>query len=284
MLPFPQFQEATLMPRVFFAATATGTAVVAALALMVSATPAADAPAPGTLNIRWHGQSFFEIVTPAKTDIITDPHALDAYGKKSVKPELVLMSHLHSDHTRLDNVDSLKDPKMKDKVKLINALKKGEEGGRVDWNLVDEKFKDVHIQSVGTYHDTKNGLERGKNGIWIIDVDGLRIVHLGDLGHQLSAAQLKKLGTVDVLMIPVGGVYTLNGIEAQKVVDQIKPRRWVLPMHYGTVVYDELLDLKYFTDEQEEGTEIKKFGKDEWLKIDPKSPLPKKYSVGVLHW
>jgi L-ascorbate metabolism protein UlaG (beta-lactamase superfamily) len=255
---------------------------VAAVALFVSTSWAED-PA-GAVKIRWHGQSFFEIITPDKTRIVTDPHALEAYGKKSVKADLVLMTHFHTDHTRLDAIENLKDPKEKDKVKLINALKKDPETGRDDWNVVDEKFKDVHIRSVGSYHDNAGGIQRGKNGIWIIDVAGLRIVHLGDLGHQLNAAQLKKLGTVDVLMIPVGGVYTLNGIDAQKVVEQIKPRRWVLPMHYGNVVYDDLLDLKYFTDEQEEGTEIKKFAKGEWLVIDPKSPLPKKYAIGVLHW
>src|SRR5204863_8452497 len=118
-----------------------------------------------------------------------------------------------------------------------------------DWNPVDEKFKDVRLQTVGTYHDEMSGLQRGKNGVWVLDIDGIRVVHLGDLGHSLNKTQLKRLGSVDVLMIPVGGVYTLNGITAMKVVEQIKPKRYILPMHYGNIVYMDLLPLSYFLDE-----------------------------------
>jgi L-ascorbate metabolism protein UlaG (beta-lactamase superfamily) len=127
-----------------------------------------------------------------------------------------------------------------------------------------------------------SGLQRGKNGVFILDVDGLRIVHLGDLGHSLSKEQLRKLGTVDVLMIPVGGVYTLNGVDAQKVVEQIKPRRYVVPMHYGTLVYSDLLDLKFFLEDQTMGT-VKRFPTNE-LDIDPKAEPPKEPVVAILHW
>ena len=68
----------------------------------------------------------------------------------------------------------------------------------MDWNEVDEKFKDVRYQSIPTYHDAASGLTRGKNGCWVIDIDGIRIVHLGDLGHLLKPAQIKKFGKVDV--------------------------------------------------------------------------------------
>src|SRR5205823_164777 len=128
------------------------------------------------------------------------------------------------------------------------------------------------------------GAKHGLNGVWVIDVDGFRIVHLGDLGHPLNKAQLAKIGKVDVLMIPVGGVYTLNGIDAQRVVEQIKPTRYVLPMHYATPVFSDLLILKYFLDEQEEGTVIERFKAKQWLTIDTKSPAPKKAKVGVLHY
>jgi L-ascorbate metabolism protein UlaG (beta-lactamase superfamily) len=266
-------------------------AALAALLLLTAGTPA-QKPKPKVdksgfvksttdLQIRWHGQSFFEIVTTKGTRIITDPHNLDAYGRKEVQADLVLMSHFHNDHTfteptLITNVKS---------AKLLNALKKEDKAGvRVTWNVVDEKFKDVHIQSMGTYHDNMGGVLRGKNGVWIIDADGLRVVHLGDLGHQLNATQLKKLGKVDVLMVPVGGVYTLNGIDAQKVVEQIKPRRYVLPMHYGTEVYDDLLVLKYFLDEQPAGTPVQRFKPNQWLKLNAKAPLPKTYTLAVLHW
>jgi len=234
----------------------------------------------GEVKISWFGQSMFEIVTPAGTRIITDPHNLEAYRIKPLKADLVLMSHLHTDHINLSVIENAKEA-----IKH-NALKRGGPGDAViDWNLIDEKVKDVRIESVASYHDTMSGLQRGKNGIWIIDVDGLRIVHLGDLGHLLTRAQLRKLGTVDVLMVPVGGVYTLNGIEAFKVVEQVKPRRAILPMHYGTIVYDDLLPLKYFTDEAKEAevpVEVYKVGQS--LRVDARTPLPAKAPVVVLDY
>jgi len=252
---------------------------LAAVLLMAIVPVCWSAEPKSGLRLRWHGQSFFEVVSSKGTRIVLDPHNLEAYGRKTVKADLVLMSHFHSDHTQTEGVvENIKE------AKQFNALKKDVETRRDDWNVVDEKFKDVRIQSMGTYHDSVGGIQRGKNGVWIIDVDGVRIVHLGDLGHLLNPAQLKKLGTVDVLMIPVGGVYTLNGLDAMKVVEQIKPRRWILPMHYGTVVYDDLLPLKYFTDEKFEDTEVKVFKKDEWLVIDPKAPLPKLPALGILYW
>jgi L-ascorbate metabolism protein UlaG (beta-lactamase superfamily) len=234
----------------------------------------------GEVKIAWHGQSMFEIVTSAGTRIITDPQNLEAYRVKPMKADLVLMSHFHTDHTRTEVIENIKE------AKQLNALKKSGPGGLVvDWNVVDEKYKDVRIQSVGTYHDAMSGLQRGKNGVWIIDVDGLRIVHLGDLGHMLNKSQLKKIGTVDVLMVPVGGVYTLNGIEAYKVCEQVKPRRYILPMHYGTVVYDDLLPLKYFTDEcKDNDTPVTVFKPNQWLILDSKAALPKQASVAVLHY
>lgn len=229
------------------------------------------------VHIRWHGQSFFEILTTKGTRIVTDPHAIEAFGRPMVKADLILMSHLHVDHTRLDAITNSKD------ARQINALKKGEGSRGPEWNLVDEQFKDVHVQTMGTFHDDMAGSIRGKNGVFILDVDGLRIVHLGDLGHTLGRAQLKKLGKVDVLMIPVGGVYTLNGLEAQKVVAQIKPTRYILPMHYGTRVYTELLDLEYFLDDQKMGT-VQRFKTTNELSIDPKAEPPKEPLVAILNW
>lgn len=193
------------------------------------------------VTLRWHGQSFFELESSKGTRVVFDPHAIENYGRMAVKADLVLVSHLHTDHTQLDSVPN------KDK-KVIVGLKQN--GKRLDWNPVDEPFRDVHIRSVGVYHDDVQGMERGKNTIFIVEVDGLRIVHLGDLGHLLMEAQVKAIGPVDVLLIPVGGVYTLNGTEAKKVVAQLKPRMYVVPMHYGTDVYDELLPVTEFLDEQ----------------------------------
>jgi L-ascorbate metabolism protein UlaG (beta-lactamase superfamily) len=240
--------------------------VFASLALLVTAAvaaPAADAPA---MSIRWHGQSFFEITTTKGTNIVIDPHAIPEYPRVSMKADLVLMSHLHDDHTQTHVVDNLKDL-MKDGL-VLNALKKV--GDKEEYDRIDKpkQIKDVKIRNVGAYHDDMQGLKRGKNGVWIIEADALKIVHLGDLGHQLSEDQIKKIGEVDILMVPVGGVYTLNGIDAQRVVEQLKPRHYVIPMHYGTAAYDSLLPIKSFIEDLDEKTDIKRVSGNEML-IDP---------------
>lgn len=122
---------------------------------------------------------------------------------------------------------------------------------KADWNPVDETIKDVRIRSVAVYHDNMEGLKFGKCSAFVLEVDGWRIAHLGDLGHLLSPAQVKKIGPVDVLMIPVGGIYTINGSEAKEVVAQIKPKEYIFPMHCGTKVYDDLLPPTEFLEDQE---------------------------------
>jgi L-ascorbate metabolism protein UlaG (beta-lactamase superfamily) len=202
---------------------------------------AADAPA-AKVTIRWHGQSFFEIESSKGTRIVTDPHAIDAFGRTDVSADLVLISHLHSDHTQVDVLRNAA------KAKILTGLKAN--GKKTDWNPIDETFRDVHIRSVGVYHDNAEGMERGKNAIFIIEVDGIRIVHLGDLGHLLTPKQIKAIGPVDVLMIPVGGVYTINGSDAKEVVAQLKPRMYIIPMHYGTKTFDDLLPPDEFLEDQ----------------------------------
>jgi L-ascorbate metabolism protein UlaG (beta-lactamase superfamily) len=249
--------------------------IALALAAVFCTVPSASAE--NAITIRWHGQSFFEVISPAGVRIVIDPHAIENYGRISVKADLVLVSHFHNDHSQVNVVENLK------KAKVLTGLKdeKGD-GRRVEWNNIDEKLKDVRVRTLGTYHDNVNGLERGKNAIFILDVAGARIVHLGDLGHTLTQEQLRRIGTVDVLMIPVGGTYTLNGIDANTVVEQIKPRRFVIPMHYGTDAYDDLLPATAFLEEQKEGT-VRKYTTNE-LTVDAKEAPPKEPQVAVLYW
>src|SRR5439155_11383489 len=114
---------------------------------------------------------------------------------------------------------------------------------RSEWQLVEGDEKGVKYFNVGAYHDGMRGMKFGKNAIFVIEVDGWRICHLGDLGHELTAEQLKQIGPVDVLMVPCGGIYALNGAEAAKVVAQIKPKEYIFPMHYGTKVFNDLLSI-----------------------------------------
>jgi L-ascorbate metabolism protein UlaG (beta-lactamase superfamily) len=254
------------------------TALTAVLTLAAAA-GAADKQQP---TITWHGQSYFELVTGDGTRIVLDPHAIEQYGRNIVpKADLILMSHAHTDHTQVDVVGSPEEAK---KTKQYNAVKdpKGD-GNRQEWNVVDEKIKEVKFKSIESYHDDMAGMKRGKNGIWVIETDGLRIVHLGDLGQkELTEEQLKKIGAVDVLMIPVGGVYTINGSDAKDIITQIKPKRYIIPMHYGTKVFDSLLGLDEFLDEVKP-TRIKKLDGNE-LAIDPSAEPPKEAIFAILNW
>jgi L-ascorbate metabolism protein UlaG (beta-lactamase superfamily) len=221
-----------------------------ALALVALLLPAAAAPAQEAkkLTLRWFGQSFFQLTTTAGTRVVFDPHAIDAFGRPTAAADLVLLSHAHNDHTMIDAVENKERAKVVTGFKLVKDAK--DVVRKVDWNTVNETFRDVKIRSVATYHDNSQGLERGKNTVFVLEVDGLKIVHLGDLGHVLSDGQAKEIGPVDVLMIPVGGVYTINGELARQVVGQLKPRLFVVPMHYGTKEYDDLLPPDEFVEGQ----------------------------------
>jgi L-ascorbate metabolism protein UlaG (beta-lactamase superfamily) len=220
--------------------------IAAGLCLFAAILAAADAPR--TVTIRWHGQSFFEIESSKGTRIAIDPHAIEGYGRTNVAADLILISHEHNDHNQAEVIRN------HERAKIIHGLKGA--GNRAVWNPVDETFRDVHIRTVGTYHDPVEGMQRGKNTVFIIEVDGLHIVHLGDLGHLLTPKQVREIGPVDVLMIPVGGVYTIYGDEAKKVVEQLKPRQYVLPMHYGTKAFEDLLPIDVFLEDQ---TNVKKY-------------------------
>jgi L-ascorbate metabolism protein UlaG (beta-lactamase superfamily) len=238
--------------------------------LLTQCTSAADAK---KLTLRWFGQSFFQLESSQGTRIVFDPHAIDVYGRPSVKADLVLISHFHNDHTQVEVIEN------RDKKVLVGL--KGT-GKKIDWNPIDEKFRDSRIRTVGVYHDLAQGMERGKNAVFIVEVDGLRFVHLGDLGHLLSDDQVKNIGPVDVLMIPVGGVFTLNGADAKKVVEQLKPTRYILPMHYGTKVFDDVLPVDEFLDDQPREV-VKQFPTTNKLTIETDFKPPKAI-IAVLNW
>ena len=211
---------------------------------------AAATAAPGDdVRITWHGQSFFEVVSSKGTRVVFDPHGIENFGKTAVNADLVLLSHPHTDHVRVDVLANA------GKFEVVRGWKDQQDSAqRVAFNPVDQAFKDVRITSVPSFHDDQNGLRRGINTIWILEIDGLRVAHLGDLGHILTKTQLRQLRDIDVLMIPVGGVYTINGSDAREVARQVNPRRLILPMHHGNKAYEDLLPVDEFLDEQPMGS------------------------------
>lgn len=174
------------------------------------------------MKIRWLGHASFYITTPAGVRVVTDPYGPDVSpAAKVVEADVVTISHEHWDHNYLQGVKG--DPQI-----LRGLTAEGE-----DWNKVDTTFKDIHVYTVPAYHDEVQGEKRGKNAIFVLEIGDLRLAHLGDLGHVLDAEQCQKIGQLDILMVPVGGYFTIDSRDAWKLVEALKPRL-VLPMHYLT--------------------------------------------------
>lgn len=169
-------------------------------------------------KITWAGQSCFQIsVSGSKdnsADIVIDPYD-EATGLKlpNFSADILLVTHNHHDHNNIKGI-------------------KGEPF--VVQGPGEYEIKGVFIKGIPSFHDNKDGKERGQNAIYTIDTEDMRFCHLGDLGQsELNPEQLDKIGQIDVLMIPVGGGgYTISSAEAVKIVGQIEPRI-VIPMHYA---------------------------------------------------
>ena len=166
------------------------------------------------MRVKWLGHAAFLITADNGTRIITDPYGDYpglSYGRIAEEADIMVVTHDHGDHVG-------------GKVRGNPKLVKGAGTQTVDG---------IEFRGLETHHDTSGGRERGSNTVFCFAVDRVRVCHLGDLGHVLSESQISEIGEVDVLMIPVGGFYTIDAGEATRVCDQIRPRV-VFPMHYST--------------------------------------------------
>ena len=186
-----------------------------------------------TARLRWFGQSFFQLETSAGKKIVFDPHAIPEFGRNVLDADIVSARHPHNDHTQLGG-----DPGPEGGPTSSTGWRSRRRAGRRSGRTIDEKVGQIRVRTVGTYHDPDEGHGPRQELVFVVEADGLMFCHLGDLGHELTAGQVKAIGPVDVLMVPVGGIYTINGGQAKQVVEQLKPRRYVLPMHYGVPGYD----------------------------------------------
>jgi L-ascorbate metabolism protein UlaG (beta-lactamase superfamily) len=168
------------------------------------------------MKVKWLGHAAFLITSDEGTKIITDPYQPGMfglnYGKIEETADIVVVSHDHPDHNHVQSVPG--NPQV---VKGSGT----------------HKVKGIEFKGTPSYHDESNGKERGPNDIFCFMVNGVRICHMGDLGHTLSDRQMADIGEVDVLFIPVAGTYTVDAATAKKVVDQVRPRV-VIPMHFKT--------------------------------------------------
>lgn len=226
------------------------------------------------VTLRWFGQSFFQVETSGGKKVVFDPHGISELGRNDVKADVICISHLHNDHNMVESVSDHMS------ARVFNGVKETAKGRSQEWNKVDEKVGAIQVRSYGSYHDSVNGMTRGKNSIFVVEADGLKFCHLGDLGHELDAATVKLIGPVDVLLVPVGGVYTINGEQARKVTAAINPRLYAVPMHYGVKGYDDLLPPDEYLDGQKN---VKKFPLTNELVI-PVDLKAEGYTVAVLNF
>jgi L-ascorbate metabolism protein UlaG (beta-lactamase superfamily) len=170
------------------------------------------------VTLTWHGHSCFSLNNGTWT-LVLDPYKPDmiGYPPLQVRAHAMLASHQHEDHNYQAAVTFLHAPRN-------IVLPAGDE---------PEANTDNHflVRTVASSHDAQGGSRRGQNEIHVIRTNGLTIAHLGDLGHLLSDKQAAEIGQVDLLLIPVGGYYTIDARQALQTIEQLKPRN-VAPMHY----------------------------------------------------
>lgn len=170
------------------------------------------------MTICYLGHAAFLIITEEGIRIVTDPYepggygGAIGYGPLKEPADLVVVSHDHADHNYVKMVPG--DP--------LVVTEPGE-----------HEHKGVRSRGIATHHDDRRGAERGRNVVRVIEADGLSVCHLGDLGHALGPKETAALGRVDMLMVPVGGTFTIDAAGATAEVERLRPAI-AIPMHYKT--------------------------------------------------
>lgn len=173
------------------------------------------------MTITYHGHSSFKLKGRRGT-VVTDPYeASVGFTLPVLSADIVTSSHDHPDHNAVAKV---RGTSRREIPFIIEKPGEYELGG-------------ISVFGVNSYHDASKGAERGPNTIYTIYLDDLRICHLGDLGHELSAEQLEDIGSVDILLCPVGGIYTIDPALAVKTIRALEPSI-IIPMHYKTEKHD----------------------------------------------
>lgn len=216
------------------------------------------------MKLKWLGHSSFLFTASDGTKILTDPYEPGGYsgslgyGAFMEPIDVVTLSHDHPDHGYIQGLVG--------KPTIVKGIG-------------SHNIKGISIKGVATYHDNSRGRERGNNTVFVVSVDEIKICHCGDLGHILSPADATLVGPIDILLIPVGGFYTIDAKEATVVADRLQPKL-IIPMHYKTAKcafpiasVDEFLKGK---------TNIRK-SKESEIEITPKN-LPAQTEIMVLQY
>lgn len=166
------------------------------------------------MEITWLGYSCFRL-KGKQTTIVTDPSPPDlGYSLGKITADIVTVSHQHHGHSYIQGIGG--------EPKILSGPGEYEING-------------IITHGIPTYHDAEQGTQRGKNTIFIFEIDDIAICHLGDLGHTLNTDQISKIDYADVLLVPVGGVSTIDATHAAEIIRRVEPKI-VIPMHYKTLV------------------------------------------------
>ena len=177
------------------------------------------------VEVIWYGHACFEL-RGTTTTIVLDPFGGLGIPEPKAEADIVLCSHSHRDHNNIA-------PVLKEGGTAV-------EGFVGPWTYfqggtcnVCRSGKQVKVQGIDTFHDAVGGSQRGKNSVYVIDHFGVKLCHLGDLGHDLTAEQIERIGDLDVLFTPAGGGPQTIGFDiASSIVERLKPKI-VVPMHYN---------------------------------------------------
>ena len=174
-------------------------------------------------TLTWYGHSAFGLRSSGGTVVLMDPCSDRlGYDMPRLRADAVTISHEHFDHNAVEKAIG--------KPLVLRGLSPSKRG----WRTIDEQVGDVRIRAIPSSHDATKGKERGHNTIFVFETGGLRIAHLGDLGHQPSKATLQRIGPLDVVLLPVGGRFTLGAKQATRLVRSLGEGVRVIPMHYKT--------------------------------------------------
>ncbi|MBI2227707.1 MAG: MBL fold metallo-hydrolase [Deltaproteobacteria bacterium] len=212
--------------------------------------------------VEWLGHATFQITSSKGTRILTDPHGAFDLPRPTLPQHIVTTSHPHGPHSSVHMAPGTP-------VILQGLTPAGE-----NWQKISTTIRDVSVYVVPAFHDKSQGMQRGKNAIFVFRVDDICIAHLGDLGHLLTAQQLNMMGKIDILLVPIaGGYYTVTASEAREVTKQVKPKI-AIPMHFW---WEQAVQ------EYIQGTPRVKMLNSPALKIS-KPELPQPTDVVVMPW
>ncbi len=167
------------------------------------------------MKVKYLGHASFLITSDSGVKIITDPYTPGSaltYGDIKEAADIVTISHGHGDHNNAATVRG--NPKLVNQAGITEA-------------------KGIKFKGMATYHDEEKGKARGNNIIFCFEVDGMKVCHMGDLGHPLTAQQAAEMGQIDILFMPVGGYYTIDTKVASQIASQLAPKV-LIPMHFKT--------------------------------------------------